>query len=134
MAADDLTTSVTFAALDPQLFYPAMLMIAALLIGAVVIAFVRRWQQLQQRAVGTKASEQLAQYRLMFEKGQISEEEFKRLRAVLSEELRKEIDLPPPAPAAQPTPPAQAIQPAQVPPPLPPPEANGPPDAGVRPA
>ena len=131
MAADDLATGVIFAGLDPQLFYPAMLLIAALLVGAVVIAFVRRWQQLQQRAVGTNASDQLAQYRQMFEKGKISEEEFKRLRAVLSEELRKEIDLPPPA-SAQPAPAPQAIQPAPTN--APPPEANGPPDTGIRPA
>jgi hypothetical protein len=134
MAANELARGVTFAALDPALFIPTMALVGALLVGAVVVVFVRRWQQLQRRPLSTSASDQLAQFRALHEQGRISEDEFKRLRAVLSEEIRKENDLPPPAVAvASAQPPSPASSPA---PGGPPPETKEPPptDTGIRPA
>jgi len=130
MAAIELARGGTFAALDPALFIPAMSLVAALLVGAVIIAFVRRWQQLQRRSsLSPSASDQLAQFRALHEQGRISEEEFRRLRAVLSEEIRKENALPPPpAPAV---PPSSVAQPA---PPAPPETKDPPPETGIRPA
>jgi hypothetical protein len=138
MAAIDLARGVTFAALDPALLIATMSLVGVLLVGAVVIAFVRRWQQLQRRSsLSPSASDQLAQFRALHEQGRISEEEFRRLRAVLSEEIRKENDLPMPAPAApapQPSPAIQAAPPAPAP--APPPEGpkEPPPETGIRPA
>jgi hypothetical protein len=86
------------AAFEWQHLWPVLALIGALLLGSVVIAAVRRWQ-LRPDTPYLEASEQLAQYRQLREQGVISEEEFKRLRAVLGGELRRAVDLPvrPPA-------------------------------------
>jgi hypothetical protein len=108
----------------------------ALLIGAVVIALVGRWRRRTARETDAlNASEQLAHFRTLYERGTISQEEYNRLRALLGSQLREALDVPPPAPAA--------VKPEQVQ--LPPPAAPGPPlaeenkpaeggDTGIRPA
>lgn len=120
----------TLLALDPGLMIATFTLIGALLLGAVVIAFVRRWQQMQNR-LGPTASDELAQYRLLYEQGKLTEAEYRRLRDVLSTELRKAVDVPA-KPAPVPVPPVTAIQP-ETPPPADPPPAD-PPTTDIRPA
>jgi hypothetical protein len=116
----------------------------ALIVGALVIVFVNRWRK---RAADDRfrASDQMAQFRSLYEKGEISQEEYESLRRVLGGELRRAVRArkgpdaapaaaspPPEAPAstAEPTPPGpEAAGPAE-PPATKPPE----PDEGVRPA
>jgi len=93
---------------------PGLWFVGALLAGALVVALIRRWQRHQPNPT---ASDQLAHFRALYEKGQLTEEEFKRLRAVLSDELRRSLNLPnaPPAapnvPPETPDPPAPGIKP-----------------------
>jgi hypothetical protein len=95
-------------------------LIVALLIGAIIIAVASRWRK---RAAGSLSpSDQLAEYRSLYLEGAISKEEFERLRSVLGGEMRRALDIPPPA--AKPN----NIQPAEsqaVQPPDPPAPADG---------
>jgi len=117
-------------ALELSILLPGIYLAGALLVGAGVLALIRRWRQ-DDGPGSPDASDQLAHFRTLYEQGAISEEEFKRLRAVLAVELRQMIDLPP-----RPTPPADAA--ADPAPPVPDSEKNGegkPPSSnGLRPA
>lgn len=134
MAAPIPAGGLLFAQLDPALFVPTMLFIGALLIGAVIVAFVRRWQQVNRR-FSPSASDQLAEFRSLYERGQMTEEEFNRVRGKLNAEIRKAMDLPaplpPPGEPAPVNPNATAIQPAE---PGPPPGDQPPPETGIRPS
>jgi hypothetical protein len=130
MAASVLPATAAIRPFDPSMMIPALALIGALLIGAVVVAFVRRWQ-LSQKPLGPSASDQLAEFRSLYEKGVISEEEFKRLRAKLGGEIRQVNNLPPP-PAAPGSGPTETRPPA--PDPEIPPDQPGPPGADARPA
>src|SRR6187401_1409309 len=82
-----------FLPLELAHLVPALLLAGALLIGALVAACVRRWQR-SNRPLSPSASEQLAEFRSLYEKGQISEEEYRRLRGVLGGEIRRSSNLP----------------------------------------
>ncbi len=98
----------------------------ALLLAALVIAVVKQWQKRNQQRNGNSASgDQLSHFRSLYERGDMSREEFERVRALLGKRLRKELAVPaPPPPAAQAPPDGQA----------PPPEPPAPPEAGPPPA
>jgi Short C-terminal domain len=80
---------------DPEILTNALVLVGLLLLGAIIIAFVGRWR----RQSGNKnpycpsASEQLAEYRSLYEEGVISQEEFERLRAMLGGQIRRSLDL-----------------------------------------
>src|SRR5262245_12135402 len=105
------------AFMDTRLLVTSALLAGALLLGAVIIAFVRRWQQMSSR--GITANEQLAQYRALYDRGELSETEFRRLRDLLTVQIRKDSGL-----TTEKPPPSQAIAPppAEIPPPPPPEE------------
>jgi hypothetical protein len=85
---------VVLAGLDASVLLPGLYLAGALLVGAVLIAVIRRWWRGEDDKGGS-ASDQLAHYRTLYERGAISEEEFHRLRGVLAPELRRSVDLPP---------------------------------------
>lgn len=130
MTATILLGSLPIAALDPTMMVPALTMVGALLVGALVIAFFRRWQQ-RTRPLGPSASDQLAQFRQLYEQGAISEEEFKRLRAVLGSEIRRASALP--DRPAEPAPPPDETTRPTLPPGEPPVEPGPSPSEGIRP-
>jgi uncharacterized membrane protein len=97
------------------LFYGTCLAVV-LLLAALVIEVVRRWSR--KRDQMPSASDQLAQYRALYKRGEISQEEFDRLRAVLGGEvarIEKPAAPPPLAPKpradAPPAPPADGYRP-----------------------
>ncbi len=90
-------------AVDASTFLPVLLLVLTFVVGAVVIALVQRWRR-RAPAPGPSVSDQLAQYRSLYEQGVLSEEEYRKLRATLTGELRRAVDLP--VPARQPPPPA----------------------------
>jgi hypothetical protein len=92
-----------------------------LLIGAAVIALVKRWRQ-RTESVSMSPSEQLAQYRSLYERGVMSKEEFDRLRALLGGQLR---EMKPPTPEPAPQEPNAAIRTEPTTMPAPPANANG---------
>ena len=79
----------------------------ALLIAAAVIEVVRRWLRRGERSFAP--GDQLAHYRSLYKRGEISQEEFDRLRAVLGDEVHRAAkpSAPPPAP---PAPPADGVR------------------------
>jgi hypothetical protein len=102
------------AFMDSRLLLYSSLLAGALLLGAVIIGFVRRWQQMSSR--GITANEQLAEYRALYDRGELSEEEFRRLRDLLTVQIRKESGLP----TEKPPPSAGIAPPPAEMPPLPP--------------
>jgi hypothetical protein len=86
---------------DPSILRAGVYLAGVLLVGAVAVELFRRYMR-----SGTKerlsASDQLAQYRSLYEQGVISEEEFSSLRALLGGELRRTAhQAVPTAPAAR---------------------------------
>jgi hypothetical protein len=116
-----------------QLLPPGLYMVGALLIGAGIIAIASRWRR-APRSGAASASEQLTEFRLLYEKGEMSREEFTRVRARLSEEIRgpePALPLPAPAPTAEnsvtpasPPEPQSSKTPAPAPPLQPPPDGR----------
>jgi hypothetical protein len=99
-----------------------------LLAAAVVLALLQRWRR---RSADDRLSpaEQLAQFRSLYERGLLSQEEFARLRSLLAGEMRRDLGVPPAAGQATPAAPQTGITPP----------ANGQPpsggsDTGIRPA
>jgi hypothetical protein len=70
----------------------ALGVVTIILIGAGVIALVDRWRKRPYQA-RMSASEQLAQFRELFDRGQIKPEEFERIRALLNERIREEMEV-----------------------------------------
>jgi hypothetical protein len=99
-----------------------LLAAGALLLGALAVAVAKRWR----RGGGERLSpsDQLAQFRSLYEQGAMSKEEFERVRALLGGQLRRDLGVTgggQAAPAPPKTPPT-------------PPTPDGPPPDAVRPA
>lgn len=75
-----------------QLILAAFGIVAVVLVGAGVIELVKRWRKRPFLAKMT-ASEQLAQFRQQFERGEIKPEEFERIKALLNERIRQEMEV-----------------------------------------
>jgi hypothetical protein len=136
-----------------QLLLTSLCLVAALLVAAAVIALVNRWRRQRDMQENLSPNAQLAHFRALYEAGTISQQEFERLRAVLSARMREELGVSKPTEAASPStgetpvPPNAVGQPSRlsqtgetpVPPASPPPETgiqqrpDGP-DSGIRPA
>jgi len=91
-----------------QLLFWGTCLAVALLTAALIIELVRRWSR--KGADLPSAGDQLAQYRAMYNRGEISQEEFDRLRAVLGGERLRAAKPPTPPPANGP-PPADGVRP-----------------------
>jgi hypothetical protein len=78
---------------DPQLIWLTLGVVAVILVGAAIIAVVDRWRKRPFREK-LSASDQLAQFRALFERGQLKAEEFERIRALLTERMKKEMEIP----------------------------------------
>jgi hypothetical protein len=74
--------------LDPRLLWATIALVAALLIGAAVIAWADRWRKKVDRSV-LSPGEQLAAFRLSYERGELSQEEYERIRARLAPKIRE---------------------------------------------
>ena len=105
--------------LDPRILTLTIMLSGALLLGALVLALVNRWRKKQANVI-VSAHEQLAQFRAVHDRGELSDEEFERIRERLTKPL-KPAAKPAPLPAAgQPAPPADNVAPApERPKPLP---------------
>jgi len=78
-------------------------LIGALLVGAGVIYFVDRWRKKAERTQ-SPAEDELTHYRVLYERGELSPEEFDRLKLLLGGRLRKELNLPQPVTPKEPNP------------------------------
>jgi hypothetical protein len=102
---------------QPEVIWGTAGLALALLAGALVIWLVDRWRK--KAATTANSAEELTDYRGMLDRGEITEEEYAKLRTRVSGRMKQA----PPAPTATPgpaaTPPAapQVEQPPQNPPP-----------------
>ncbi|HEY1375900.1 MAG TPA: SHOCT domain-containing protein [Gemmataceae bacterium] len=79
---------------DPQLLWATFALIATLLLGAVIFAWLDRWRKRADRDVLTPADE-LAAFRQSYDRGELSQEEYERIRAKLAPKVRAQVNLPP---------------------------------------
>lgn len=76
---------------NTQLLWATVALVAALLIAAFLLAWANRWRRNYTRPP-MSAGEQLTAFRLSYERGEMSEEEFKRIKEQLTPKMRKEFD------------------------------------------
>ncbi len=109
-------------------FLPVLYLAAALIVGAVLIALAQRWRRSTTSVnPGLSASDQMAEFSKLYERGAMSKEEFEKVRAKLFREIRQASDLPPvPPPAGTAVPTTPTADPA-VAPPVPAPDPAVPP-------
>jgi hypothetical protein len=110
--------------LDPQLLWATFALVATLLLGALVLAWFDRLRKRPDPAVLTPG-EQLTAFRLSYERGELSQEEYERIRARLAPQLRQQLDLPA-APAKKTEAPPPESPPAAAPDAPEPPPTPGP--------
>ena len=89
-----------------QLFIAGVTIALVLLLAALILAWVRRLNK-RRAAFKLNAGDQLAQFRVLYERGELSADEFQRLRSLLTERMQREL-------AAQQAPPDIASAPAVV--------------------
>jgi hypothetical protein len=100
---------------DPRLLWAFLALAGLLLLLAALVAFLRRWQNSPEEPA-PNANDQLGDFRELFERGEISQAEFDRIRAKLGKQLQVELQVPskpavPPAPPESPPPAAETGQP-----------------------
>jgi len=121
---------------DPRTLLLVLLLIGVLLLGALVIAVAQRWRRAAPERLSP--SDQLARFRLLYEEGQLSREEFDRLRALLGGQIRQEAgaggDPAKKGKNAAAGPPKRPDTPPATNGPIEPPPPVTPPDDGIRPA
>jgi hypothetical protein len=113
-----------------QLLLTSLCLVAALLAAAIVVAWVNRWRRKNDALEDLSPTVQMVHFRALYEKGEISQEEFERLRALLNARMREALGVPapdkkeqsPPDAKPMPAPPETGIQ-----------RRDGP-DTGIRPA
>jgi hypothetical protein len=90
-----------------ELVVTTLLLAGALLLAALILKLVDRWRKLQD---GEAASpeDQLAYFERLHWQGELSKEEFERIRAGLGTQVRQEQASPKPA---EPSPPTEGTQP-----------------------
>ena len=86
---------------DPRLLWLSLALAAAILIGVLCIAWIDRWRK-RSGCERLSANDQLANFRELYEQGELSHEEFERIRATLSPQLRQELDVPASSPGTGP--------------------------------
>jgi Short C-terminal domain len=133
MIATGRAAAVLAASWDPSIIWTGVYLAGALLVGALAIELYRRYMRREGNS-RLSASDQLAQFRSLYEQGALSEEEFNRLRSLLGGELLRSARKPVPANDASPVTPQtpDGIQPANGQTPRP--DRQTPPETGIKPA
>jgi Short C-terminal domain len=97
--------------------WTTLALVVALMLGAIVIALVDRWRKRAAMKDKGGAGEQLSHFRALYDRGELTREEFDRIRTRLGQRLKQELDLNKPAGPPAPEAPAR--------PPDAPPSGNG---------
>jgi hypothetical protein len=71
-----------------SILIPALYLVGILVLGAIILAWLKRRRVSDDLAPSTTASEQLATFRHAYEDGEMTPEEFQKVKARLSEKLR----------------------------------------------
>lgn len=84
-------------------------------IGAVIIAVVNRWRKKEDEDDAT--GDQMSSFRELYQRGELSQEEYDRIKARLGRQLRQELNMPAKHIPAPPTsPPSLPESPGPAPP------------------
>jgi hypothetical protein len=111
---------------EPEVIWGTIGLIVALLVGAFCVWLVDRWRK--KSIVRRDASEELTDFREMHESGEITDDEYARLRGRVADRVKQAPPAQASGPAADTRPgPAGTTEPA---PPLPPPQPPSPPAGG----
>lgn len=87
-AGDKLTLT------DPRVLWPTFALVVLLLIAAVLLAWFDRWRRRQNEDVSSPA-DQLNDFRLSYERGELSADEYKRIKARLAPRIKQQLNVPP---------------------------------------
>lgn len=72
-----------------SILQPALLLILVLAVGAILIAWLKKNRDRTTGTVALSANDQLTAFRESMEQGDMTDEEFKKVKLLLSEKLRK---------------------------------------------
>jgi hypothetical protein len=70
-------------------------LVGLLLVGALVIRWADRWRKREAEPPET-SDDQMTHFRQLYEKGEMSAEEFEKVRGLLGRRLREDLEVPPP--------------------------------------
>lgn len=87
---------------SPEVILGTIGLTLALLIGALVIHLTDRWRK--RLTAGVETTSELSQFRAMFERGEITEEEYARLRDRVARRVKTALLSPTPASPTHPVP------------------------------
>jgi hypothetical protein len=79
---------------DPRLLWLTVALAGVVLVGAAILVLLDRWRRSLGQAEEPSANDQLSQFRLLYDQGQLSQEEFERIRNLLTGRLRQELEVP----------------------------------------
>lgn len=83
--------SVLFASPTTDLLLTGAILALVLMAAAILIALMGRWTKSTAHCDLSDPHEEMTRYRLMRDRGQISEEEFERVRLVMQSQIRKQL-------------------------------------------
>ena len=78
---------------DPRFIYAGGLLIAVLLAGAAAIFLVDRWRkrQFSDADDAQESAESLSSFRELYDRGELSEEEYQTVRAKMAAKIKKDV-------------------------------------------
>ncbi len=86
--------------LRPDVLIAAGLLAVALLVGAGAILYAERWKKKAIHSIDAQSADDLAEFRTMFEHGEITEEEYDKIRQRTAQRMKQDLGLAPaPSPA-----------------------------------
>src|SRR5437764_9561845 len=89
--------------LSPEFLLTAGLLVAVLLAGAVALFFVDRWRK-RQLADNQESAESLSSFRALYERGELTESEYRAVRDKMARKVKQEVAAANPATAVAPPP------------------------------
>jgi hypothetical protein len=102
------TMMARLRAWDPQLLWYTVAMVGSLLVGAAIVALAERWRK-KRLLRESEPADQLARYTALHEKGDLSTEEYERIRQLFkSRMVQKLADQEPKPPPSEPSAPPAA--------------------------
>lgn len=73
----------------PEILWATAGIAAALVVGAVVVLWVDRWRKKGLTPESGRSVDELTEYRRLYDAGEITEEEYKKLRAQLADRVKQ---------------------------------------------
>src|SRR5262245_1622182 len=86
--------------LQPDILIATTLLVLALLAGAFAAFYAERWKKKALQPDEAVAADDLAEFRTMFEHGELTEEEYGKIRQRTAQRLKQELGMAPSPPPA----------------------------------